>query len=472
MRPTPNDTKGTEGGLRPISVLVAALVGVFVTAFPAVILVASLPELAAGLGSSESTVAWVITAPILVSSVSLPLFGRLGDAHGHRRVFLIGLTISAAASLMCAMAWNVGSLIVLRSVAQAAGGATHPAAIAMLMATYRGEARAKSLGFWAFVGAGSPSLGLAFGGPLVGATSWRAIFLVQALAALIGLVIAHRWLSETVRQRVPTLDVAGGLALMVTVGSFLLVLDRGGPWGWTSRSVVFCALMGFFAASTFVMVERRSRAPMLPIDLLTHRSFSLPVTTEALSQASTMGMFFIVPFILHGEFDQNAAGTALLMLPLPLGMAAASPIGGRLTWRWGSRTTAMTGTTLLMTATVGIMTGQAQHSLPVFVVALIVLGAANGLLRPAIASALTMALDDASMGVGMATLRMVSQVGTTVGITLAVATTAPDGTGRALWAALCLGALALGTASTLTAGRVLGGGRAPADASALVKVER
>ncbi|MEO6989343.1 MAG: MFS transporter [Aquihabitans sp.] len=471
MGQTGTNTVTTEGGLRPVSVLVAALVGVFVTAFPAVILVASLPELAANLNTTETTVAWVITAPILVSSVSLPMFGRLGDTYGHKRIFLLGLAISAVASLLCALAWNVHSLIVLRSIAQAAGSATHPAAIAMLMATYRGEARAKSLGFWAFVGAGSPSLGLALGGPLIGATSWRAIFVVQTVAALVGLVIAYRWLTETARRRVASLDMAGGLTLMVAVGSFLLVLDRGAARGWTNDSVLVFTLTCLVAAGAFVYVERRSRAPMLPLDLLARQSFSLPIAAEALSQASTMGVFFIVPFILHGEFEQNAAGTALLMLPLPLGMAAASPLGGRLTWRWGSRATAMAGTMSLMAATVGIMVAQAQHSLPMFLMALVVLGAGNGFLRPAIASALAKALDDTSMGVGMATLRMLSQVGTTIGITIAVAATAPDGTGWALWSALAIGLLALLAASTLARGQKVESGRVQPAVPSLAKVE-
>lgn len=436
-------------GLRPIRILVAALVGVFVTSFPAVILVASLPDVAAGLGTDEATVAWVITAPILIAAVALPLLGRLGDAHGHRRVFLIGLAVSVGAAALCAFAWDVTSLVVLRSISQSAGGATHPTAIAILMGAYQGQARSRALGYWAFIGASSPSLGLVFGGPLVGATSWRAIFIVQVVTGLVGLVVAARWLTETERRRTASLDAAGGITLMFSVGAFLLLLDRGPTWGWASAGIVLSALVSVTATVLFVVIETRSRAPMLPLPLLRRRNFALPIITEALSQASNMGVFFIIPFILHREFDQNAAGTAFLMLPLPIGMAAASPLGGRLSWRWGSRWTAVAGNLQLIVATSGILFAERHHDLAVFLISLVVLGAGNGFLRPAAATAMTTALDGSTAGVGMATLRMISQVGTTLGITIAVATAGEEGTGGALWAAIGIGVLALAVSSRL-----------------------
>lgn len=443
MRPDGGEGTTASGGAGQLRILVAALVGVFVTSFPAVILVASLPEIAVDLGTDQTTISWVITAPILISAVMLPLFGRLGDIHGHRRVLLVGLTLNALTSILCAAAWDVSSLIVLRSISQAAGGATHPTAIAILMVTQRGEARTRSLGYWAFVASGAPSLGLAFGGPLIGATSWRALFIVQTATAVIGLVMARRWLPETPLRSVPTLDLAGGSALMISIGALLLLLERGAVWGWVSVAAIVCALVGIAVGGVFVLVERSSPAPMLPLDLLARRSFALPILTEALSQASNMGVFYLIPFILHGAFEQNAAGTALLMLPLPVGMALASPVGGRLTWRIGSRGTAMLGAASLLIATAGIMAAERGVSLLLFIGSLILLGAGNGFLRPANASALTNAVDEHTMGVGTATLRMISQVGTTVGITIAVAAGGPEGNGDALWAALVVGALAL-----------------------------
>lgn len=448
--------------MRPLRVLLAALTGVFVTSFPAVILVASLPEVATDLGTSEGTVAWVITAPILISSVLLPMMGRIGDTIGHRRLFLIGLSVAGISAALCAFAWDVSSLIAFRSISQAAGMACHPAAIAVLMATYKGKARNTSLGYWAFVAAGSPALGLAFGGPLVGLTGWRAIFVVQAAMALAGVIFARFGLRETPRRPAVSLDVAGGVVLMVAVGALLLVLDRGGHWGWTSPAILACSVAFVLAGALFVFVERRSRDPMLPLRLVSDRAFAMPVLAESLAQASNMGVFFITPFILHRDFDQGVGGTALLMLPLPLGMAAFSPLGGRLSWSLGSRVTSLLGSAALALSIVGIALGAAWHSLPVFLVSLVLQGGASGLLRPANSAALSLVLTDATMGVGMATLRMTSQVGTALGITVAVATSDADSTGNALWASLVIGLLAFAASTQLTGQR--GGQSADRDA--------
>lgn len=439
--------------LRPYRTLVGALTGVLVTSFPAVILVASLPEIAVDLGTSESAVAWVVTAPILLSSVLLPILGRVGDVAGHRRLFLVGLAVATATSLLGAFAWDIGSLVVLRSVSQLAGTATHPAALAVLVATYQGAARSKALGYWALVSAGSPAVGLAFGGPIVAAVGWRGIFVVQAVAGLVSLLVARAGLRETAKRAVASFDLMGGVVLMVGVGAVLVGLDRGGHWGWGSPRSLACAVVAVVAGLAFVAVERRSRDPMLPVALLKERGFAMPIAADAVSQAANMGVFFVTPFILYGQFGWDAAGTAVLMLPAPVTMAIFSPIGGRLSWSIGTRRTAVVGSVVLVGSVAAIGLGAAWLSVPVLVAGLVAQGVANGLLRPATSAALSYALEDGLLGVGMATMRMIAQVGTALGITAAVAASGPDDSGGALVACFAIGVVALVAASQLVGGR-------------------
>ena len=127
---------------------------------------------------------WVVTLPLLVGSVLLPTFGKLGDLRGHRKVFLIGLGACGVSALLTACAWDVGSLIALRTISQVAGVATLPTAIALMMDAFDLDERPKALAKWAFVTAASPALGLLFGGPLVGAVGWRGVFVIQGVIAL------------------------------------------------------------------------------------------------------------------------------------------------------------------------------------------------------------------------------------------------------------------------------------------------
>jgi len=154
-------------------VLVAALAGVFATSFPITILTISLSSIAAEFNVRETAIAWVISAPILLSAVALPLLGKLGDLRGHRRVFLTGFGASTVTAVATALAWDAPSLIGLRTLSAIVGAATQPAAMAMIFAVYEPGQRVKAMGWWAMMGAAAPAAGLIAGGPLVDLFGWR-----------------------------------------------------------------------------------------------------------------------------------------------------------------------------------------------------------------------------------------------------------------------------------------------------------
>lgn len=442
-----------RGGQR--RTLVATLLGVFVTAFPAVILVASLPEIAHDLGTSESTLAWVITLPLLISSVLLPTFGRLGDLEGHRKVFLWALGLSAATALLTACAWNAPSLIAFRTLSQTSGVATTPTAIALIMAAFGPDERPRALGQWAFVTAGAPALGLIFGGPLVTAVGWRGVFVVQGVLALLFFPFCRRWLQETPRASRVRFDLAGGLTLMVASGALLVALDRAAAWGLGHPAVLVAALVFPVGMVAFVAVERRARDPLLPLDLVRRRAWAAPVVSEFLLQVASNGVFFSAPLLLHDVFGKDVAQTAFLMLPLPLGMCAGAPLGGRIASRIGERTSGMLGALSMVAAMALFLAGNHVEALWLVVVALVVQGAANGLVRPSTASAAGNSLDPQFFGVGMATMRMTTQLGSAAGISLAVATRSLGGFPATFGAALAFAALGT-VAMTRVVSRPLG----------------
>lgn len=428
-------------------ILWASLMGVFVAAWPSVILIAALPEIADDLGSSKSAMSWVVTLPLLVGSVLLPTFGKLGDLRGHRKLFLVGLGACGVTALLTACAWDVGSLIVLRTISQTAGVATMPTAIALLMDAFDLDERPKALARWAFVTAAAPALGLLFGGPLVGAVGWRGVFVIQGAIALACWPFAREWLEETPLADSVSFDVAGGIALMVASGAVLLFFDRGSAVGWTSPMVLLAAVVAPIAITAFLRIERRSDSPLLPAGLLQRRAFAAPVTAELLCQVASTGVYFSAPLFLHETYGVGVTETALLMVPLPVGMCVGALAGGRLTARIGERTCGMLGAGAMAVSMGMFLLGTRTEVMAVTIVALSVQGAANGLVRPPMASAAGAALDQEHFGVGMATMRMIGQLGSAVGISLAVTTQALSGFGASYVAALVvsLGAVGLMT---------------------------
>ncbi len=421
--------------------------GVFVAAWPSVILIAALPEIADDLGSTKSAMSWVVTLPLLVGSVLLPTFGKLGDLRGHRKVFLIGLGACGVSALLTACAWDVGSLIALRTISQVAGVATLPTAIALMMDAFDLDERPKALAKWAFVTAASPALGLLFGGPLVGAVGWRGVFVIQGVIALACWPFARAWLKETPLAENVSFDVAGGIALMITSGSVLLFFDRGASLGWTNPLVLTAAVMAPIAGFAFWRIEARTDSPLMPAGLMGRRAFAAPVTAELLCQVASTGVYFSAPLFLHEVYGVGVTETALLMVPLPIGMCVGAIFGGRLTARIGERRCGMIGAGAMAVSMAMFLLGTRIEIMAIAIVALAVQGAANGLVRPPMASAAGAALDQEHFGVGMATMRMIGQLGSAVGISMAVTAQALSGFGASYTAALVVsvGSLALMT---------------------------
>jgi MFS family permease len=439
-------------------VLVATLLGVFVTSFPVVILVAALPDVAADMGVGESSAGWVLTAPMIAGAVLVPLFGKLGDLHGHRRVFLTGFAVAAVTAVLSALAWDLASLVFFRTVSQAAGTATSPTALAMLMASHSAADRPKALGAWSFAGASAPVAGLLAGGPFVGAVGWRGLFVLEAVVIFLALPYCWRVLPATARAAKVRFDVKGGALLALGSGCAVWAIDRSAHWGIASPGVLLPLVLCPFVLWAFVAVERRVEEPLLPLGLLRHRRYLAPVLGDALIQIPSMGAFFVAPIVLHLAFDRSVVESAYLLIPMPLGMAALAPVGGRLTASIGERRTASIGAVLMLASLAVCTTGFLSDRVAVLVLGFAMHGAAVGLNQPAVATAAAAALEPATTGVGMAVMRMITSLGSAAGISVAAASIGDERFG------VTYAVLAVGGAAALLAARAVTTSDAPSEA--------
>jgi MFS family permease len=401
-------------------VVVASLAGVFVTLFPLLLLVASLPSIAEDFGTTEAVLGWVLTVPLLFSAVMMPAYGRLGDLYGHRRVFLFGLATSGLFAALAALAWDPISLIVFRTISQTAGSATGPAAIALVIGAVDDEERPRVLGMWAFVMGVAPALGLAVGGPAVDVFGWRGLFVIQVVMVAAVLPFAMRSFDETARRANVSFDIAGSLAFMVASGALMVAIDRAGAWDFLHPVVITAVLLVPVAIAVFVRAEGRASDPILPLDVLRKRDYVSSCSCEYLIQVATNSALFVAPLMYSQHYDASASAIALCVAPMPFGMAVSSPLGGLLTQRRGERATAVAGTIALVGSLAGFAAADEAGSLGLVLIAWFLVGVANGLIRPPLASAAASTLSPEFYGAGMATTRMISAVGSSTGITLAI----------------------------------------------------
>jgi len=432
-------------------VLFAALSGTFATSFPITILTISLGGIATEFNVRETTIAWVLSAPLLLSAVALPLLGKLGDLYGHRRVFLIGSALATLTAVATAWAWDAPSLIVLRTIAAVVGGATQPTSIALIMGAYPPRDRVHAMGWWSMTGALAPAFGLVAGGPLVDLFGWRVVFLMQAGVALLALILATLVLRETRPQRVRR-EIAGVVTLGVGVGGLMLALGRVREVGIGAASIWIAIAVGMLGLLAFVRVERRATAPLLPLEFFRLRNFTAAIASNAFNGGAYMGAFAIAPLLFLNVFEYSVTTTAAVMLIRTLTLTLASPLGGRLGARIGEREASAFGAAVIAVSLVIIAFGSLWVSVATMACGLVLQGLGHGLSIPSLTSASTGAVPEEHLGIAAATNRLAAQIGVAFGITALMMVYGGHNEPRAFFHAFLVGAAMAALATVLAAG--------------------
>lgn len=413
-------------GRYPQAALIVALSGLFATTFPVTVLTLALPTIADDFGTSEATLAWVLTLPILGSAVALPVLGKLGDLHGHRRVFLAGFVVAAVTCALSATATSAGALIAWRTVSQVAGSSTMPSSLALINAVHHGEGRARAMGWWSMVGAGAPVIGLLAGAPVIDAIGWPMLFVLQAALMVVPVLASWLVLRETPRRPV-RFDLVGAATLALGVGPLLLAVDQAPDWGVTSPAVVICTVLAAVGLALFAASERRVEAPLVPLEFFRSRDITASLTVSFLGGAAYMGGFFLASLLVVRQFDYSLTSAVPILAIRPALFASTSPLGGRLAGRRGNRLAAVAGCVALAGGLGFVALGAQLDSLLVVVACGFLLqGVGFGLMRPAITTALANAVEEHDLGVAGAAERLTGQLGVAFGITLLATTYAGD----------------------------------------------
>lgn len=425
-------------------VLVTALAGLFAMGFTITIVAVSLGPIGRDLGASPYTLTWAVTGPWLVLALAMPVFGKLGDVRGHRRVYLWGLTGYAIGAVLTACAWDGGSFIAVRVIAALPGAAIGPTSMALIMRAFPDEDRVKAMGWWALVGAGGPVIGLVAGGPLVEAFGWRSLFLAQVPLALAALVVAVFVLHETPRRPREPIDLAGALTIGLATVAAMLALTLGAELGWRSPVVIGLAAFAPVMAWLFIRCERRAEHPLLPLGFFAHRDFTASLVSQFGASFAYMGGFIITPVLMENQFGFSIAATSLAMTVRPLTNSLASPVGGYVAARVGERPTAVVGTTLIAVSMLVFAVGAAWTGLALVLLALVLSGVGLGGSAPSLITVVANTVDSSDLGVANAAQQMVAQIGVVAGIqVLSTVQAASDSSGSFVVAYLVGAAAAL-----------------------------
>ena len=430
------------------------LASVFTVSFTITLLVVSLKTVADDLGSTVSIMSWTITAPLLAFGVVGPAFGKAGDLWGHKRMFTYGLFFAGVFALLSAFAWNAPSLIVLRTLSAAAGSATGPSAMAYINRMFRADERVRPLGYWSFVTAGAPVIGVVAGTPLVEIFGWRVIFLVQAPLCVIGAFVSMRLLPDTDRQDNVRFDVLGSATLGAGSVLLLLTINRGNSWGWTSPATLVAGASGIAALLWFYQVEKRASAPLIPVKWLRTRNVAFPVVTQGLMNMAYMGSFLLLPQMLENGLGYTPGHIGWLVISRPLVFSLIAPAAGFIVGRMGERNTGMTGAFAILLAMILMYNIDIGTTDWVIILSLGLTGFGMGIAAPSLTALLAASVKPSDMGVASAMQQLLSQMGAVLGGALMISVhDITESTGKVssysygLLVGVVAAALAIGTAS-------------------------
>jgi EmrB/QacA subfamily drug resistance transporter len=300
----------------------------------------ALPSIREDLKFSETSLVWVVNAYMLTFGGFLLLGGRLGDLYGHRRLFLIGLTLFTLASLACGLSHSQGLLVTARAVQGLGGAVVTAVALSLIMNLFTEPAdRAKAMGIYGFVCAGGGSLGVLLGGFLTSALSWHWVFLVNLPIGVVVYALSSSLLRGVRHLPAPGhLDVAGSVTVTTALMLAVYAVVNGNEAGWLSVQTM--SLLG--AALTFLLlflrIESTVRSPLMPLGLFRLRSVATANGVGVLWAAAMFAWFFISALYMQLVLGYDAMQVGLAFLPANLIMAAFSlGLSARIVMRFGIR---------------------------------------------------------------------------------------------------------------------------------------
>jgi EmrB/QacA subfamily drug resistance transporter len=405
--------------------------GMLMIVLDATIVNVALPSIQDDLGFSQSNLAWVVNAYLIAFGGLLLLAGRLGDLIGQRRVFLTGLAVFTAASLVCALAQSQGVLVGARFV-QGIGGALTSAVILGMVVTMFPEPReqAKAIGIYTFVAVAGGSIGLLVGGALTEAINWHWIFFVNLPVGALTALFALRLVDER-----PGIGLGQGAdlpgALLLTGGLMLLVyaIVDAAEQGWDSAQTLGLGAVSILLLAVFVLRQARIANPLMPLRLFRSRNVSGANAVQALMVVGMYGMFFLGALYMQRILGYDALEVGLAFLPTTLVMGAMSfDVSARLNTRYGPKATLVPSMVviaagLVLFAQTPVDANYATDLLP----ALALLGLGAGLAFP---SLMTLAMSGATpsdSGLASGLVNTSVQVGGALGLAV-LATLATDRT--------------------------------------------
>src|SRR4051794_610397 len=383
------------------------------------IVATALPRIVSDLGGITQY-SWVFTAYMLTSTVTVPLYGKLGDVYGRKNLFLISIVVFLLGSLLCGAATSMTQLVVFRAVQGIGAGGLFPLSLAVIGNIVPPRDRGRWQGLIGAVFAASSIAGPAVGGFIVDNTTWRWVFLVNLPVGGVALAVISLTMPRAASRTGHSIDWLGAGVLAAGTTTLLLGLVWAGhDYGWTSGHVLIALSLAVVLHLVFAYVEWRAPEPILPFDVLRNPIVASSIACMALVGMAMFGTISYVPLFVQGVIGTSATSSGVVLTPLMLGAVATSILSGQLVsrtgrYRWNAvlgPIVLAAGMILLWRMNVHTTNGQAARNM-------VIAGIGIGSMMQVFVLSVQNAVPSRRIGSATALTQFGRQIGATVGVTI------------------------------------------------------
>lgn len=398
---------------RVILVTIGIMLSLFLAAMEATVVATAMPTIVGQLGGLEQY-AWVFSAYMLASTTTVPLYGKLSDLYGRRKLYVFAMVLFLSGSVMCGLANTMTQLILARGLQGLGAGGIMPLAFILIGEMFSLDQRAKMQGLFSGVWGVSSIIGPLLGGFLVDNLSWHWVFYINLPPGLIAAaLVALAWQDQIQSHAKPVVDYAGALLLSASVVALLLgLVEFGTSTGWILIAVsivLFVLLLG---------VESRAADPILPISLFRERLFSTSITHGIFAGWALFGCLSFIPLFVQSVLGTSATGAGITIAPMLLGWVAASIVGTRLLLKVGYRRLAIMGTALLTIGAFLMSRADADISRSTLMVFVSLMGMGMGFSIPPFLIAVQTTVERRQLGTATSTMQFSRSIGGTLGVSM------------------------------------------------------
>jgi EmrB/QacA subfamily drug resistance transporter len=398
--------------------LAAVSFGLFMIMLDNTVVNVALPSIQRDLGADLSELEWIVTGYALTFASLMLVGGKLADAYGRRLVFVIGIVVFTGASLACGLA-NSSDMLIGARVVQGAGAALmSPATLSIIAATFPPRERGTAIGIWAGTSAMALAIGPLVGGLITEHLDWSWIFFVNVPIGILGIVASYAFIDESRDETHERLDIPGLATSGLGLFALTYALIEANTYGWGSPRIVGAFVVAAVLLASFVVLEKRQRAPMLPLDLFRNGTYTGANLVTLLVALAMFGVFFFVSLYMQNILGYSPVQAGAAFLPMTVLIILVAPIAGKTSDRIGSRGLMTVGMLLLAAQLVWFSQLGADASFWELLPALMIGGIGMACTMTPSAAAATRSVPVEKAGVGSAVLNSARQIGGTMGVAL------------------------------------------------------